>query len=250
MNVIEKIISYFIISLFISSFAFGSDKIKGSNNSSQAFFIIDYDVNLYKDKDSTDIQKKITFFDSITVLSDDVSINGRIKVKMKDGTEGWIEEKYTSYIPKNWKKLVLLDDYYCYVLTDKKLNIKKDEMKQYKMYYYLNNDIDIAMGVVFLKNYQQEFNSKLNIINMKIEDGYDKKSNFSKEFILGNYKVNYVITTGYEEGRIEELFDFAKLDELNLKKYYNVAIDYQPYESKKKKLLWRKILFSTLQSLK
>ena len=35
---------------------------------------------LSKDKDSTNVQKKITFFDSLSVLSGDIATNGRIKL--------------------------------------------------------------------------------------------------------------------------------------------------------------------------
>jgi len=247
---IQEIVCGLVITLLLSSFVFANDKIKDAIINSSTLFIIDYNVNLYKDKGSTDVQKKITFFDPITVLSEDVSPKGRINVKLQDGTEGWVEEKYTSYIPKNWKKLVLFESYYCFNFSNKKLNIKKEDDEYGKMYYYLNSDIDIAMGVVFLKNYKQNFNNKKNMNDMQIQGGHAKELNWNKEFTFGNYKVNYIITTDHEDGGICEYIDFAKLDELDLKKYYTVGIDYMPYTSDKKKLLWRKILFSTLQSLK
>ena len=235
----NKLSIIFALLILISSTAF-----------SQTLFIIDYNVNLYKDKDSTNVQKKITFFDSITVLSGDIATNGRINVKLQDGTEGWVEEKYTSFIPKTWTKLPMLENYYCLTFTKKKTNIKKDEDENGKMYYFLNSDIDIAIGINFLSNYEQGLNFRKFIIKREIQGGRDKKFNWNRELKIGNYQVNYIITTDHPDGGICESFDFAKLDELDLKKYYTVGIDYMSYTSDKKKLLLRKILFSTLQSLK
>lgn len=239
-----------IIFLFLTSLLYGNDKIKDANSDSPALFIIDYNVNLYKDKDSTNVQKKITFFDSIIVLSEDLSPKGRINVKLQDGTIGWVEEKYTSFIPKTWTKLPMLENYYCLTFSDKKINIKKDEDENGKMYYFLNSDIDIAIGINFLSTYEQGLNFRKFIIKREIQGGRAKKFNWNRELKIGNYQVNYIITTDHPDGGICESFDFAKFDELDQNKYYFISIDYQPYESKDKKLLWRKILFSTLQSLK
>jgi len=250
-KLLKQILSCIIISFFISSCVYGSDKRKDSvSNDNQSFFIIDYNVNLFKDKESFDIYKKLTFFDSVVVLSEDVSPKGRINVKLHDGTIGWVEEKYTSYIPKTWIKLTMFENYYGYVFTDKKINfyIKEDDYS--KVYHYKNNDFYIGIAVVYLKTYGQDLKSKQNIINMEIQGGRDKKFNWNRELKIGNYQVNYIITTDHPDGGICESFDFAKFDELDQNKYYFASIDYQPYESKDKKLFWRKILFSTLQSLK
>jgi hypothetical protein len=190
------------------------------------------------------------FFDQFVVLSDEISDKGRLKIKLLDGTEGWIEEKYTSFIPRTWKKLNMLEYYYCYIFTEKKIKYKSDEDEYGKMHYYLNSEIDIAMGVSFLSDYKQNYDLRQFILKREIQGKRDKRFNWNKEFTFGNYKINYIITTDHPEGGISESFDFVKLNEMNLKKCYTVGIDYMPYDSKEKKIMWRKMLFSTLQSLK
>lgn len=224
----------------------GSDKITDL----QTAFIIDNDVNLYPDKESSDVKKNLSFFDSIVLLSDDVTSKGRIKVKLQDATEGWVEEKYTSYIPKNWVKLPLFENYYCYILTNKKIDIKNEDDAYGKVHYYMNSDFNVSMGLVTLKDYMHDNESKKDILENEIRGGRDKKLNWNREFILGNYKINYITTTDHPDGGISEMFDFARLNEMNVKRYYFITFDYQPYESKEKVLMQRKILFSTLQSLK
>lgn len=241
---------FIIISILISSCSHRRDKINDNNFETQSFFVIDYDVNLYTDKDSLDVVKKITFFDQIVVLSDDVADKGRIKVKLQDGLEGWIDVKFTSFIPKSWIKLQLLENYYGYTFTGKKIEFQKKEDDDGKHYYFKNSDFEISMATIYMMDYKQTYESHQDTLKSEIDGGRDKKLNWNKEFIIGNHKVNYVITTDHPDGGICESFEFIKINEMNLKKYYYVTFDYQPYESKEKKLMQRKIMFSVLQSLK
>jgi len=243
-----------LAALIILSFVFNAKESKGFNNNTvydvKSSFIIDHDVSFYRDGESLKLIQKLNYFDPIIIVFEDMNKKGRIKVKLQSGNEGWVEEKYTSYIPNNWQKLQLIDNYYFFMLPDLKMDLQKEEGKNIRIYRYRSIQYYISMGIILINDYKTRVKNRLDDVTREISIGKDKMLNWNKEFTFGNYKINYTITTMHHDGDISESFDFVKLDEMNLTKYYYVTVDYSPDASAEKKLMQRKILFSALQSLR
>jgi len=248
---IKKVMWSTVILISVFSCAKDSDKVNLSESYDvKSLFIIDYKVKMYKDGETSVEIQRLNYFDPIVVLSDDVNGKGRIKIKLMNGVDGWVEEKYTSFIPNDWQELSFINDYYCYILPGLIMELDKEVSTDVNVFRYSDNNYYVSMGLISLFNYTQNFQSKHKTIISEIKRGSNKELNWNKEFEYGNYKINYVITTEHHDGDISESFDFVKLDEMNLTKYYYVTVDYSPDASAEKKLMQRKILFSALQSLR
>jgi hypothetical protein len=248
---IKKVIWCTVITISIFSCTKDSGKINFDESYDvKSSFIIDYKVKMYKDGETSVEIQELNYFDPIVVLSNDVNGKGRIKIKLMNDADGWVEEKYTSFIPNDWQKLSFINDYYCYIPPGLIMELDKEVSTDVSVFRYSDKNYYVSMGLISLFNYNQNFQSKQKTIISEIKRGSSKELNWNKEFNYGNYKVNYVITTEHHDGDISESFDFVKLGEMSLKKYYYVNVDYSPDESVEKKLLQRKILFSALQSLR
>jgi len=251
-KIIKRII---LVIMSLTSVISCAKSIDGVNNNNKyitnSIFIIDFDVKLYSHKESNDVIRKLKYFDPLIVLSEDVDNNDRIKVRLQDDDEGWVEEKYTSYISKDWIKKKFNEEYFCYALSNQNMKLfsrNKDNAwnsfefknKDYNIIYVLNYELDYT---VISKQYDEG-------IRTCITAGDDKRLNWSKEFIFGNYKIKYVITTDDPDRWIIESFDFVKISEENLKKDHSFSTTYKRSEPLEKRLNQKKMLFSTLQSLK
>lgn len=239
-----------IIVQFVSCKQEGPMVNSSDKYSINSLFVIDYDVILYNDGISDKIVKKLDYFDPIILLSDTVNDKGRIKVQLANGDEGWIEEIYTSFIQKSWIKLLSPVDYFCYFPLESKLDFSKDVDEHMNFFYYWNKSYDIRIGVSYINDYNEIYKSNIRLLKDDILSGQDKNKNWTKEFVYGDYKINYTIKTDFHDGSVNETFYFVKLNEINVKKCYSISIGYNSIFEKRKQLFNRKILFSALQSLK
>jgi len=245
-------ISGFIVSISMILYAVAPDGINSSNiYNDLSVFVIDFDVKLYNDGETSKEKQILNYFDPLIVLSDNLNKKGRIKVKLPDGSEGWVEEKYTSLIPKDWDKKQFNEEYFCYIQSDQKMNlINKEKVNEWIRYEYENGIYGIEyiknlkLGYYFIKNQ----NEKEIIIGIKT--GGNKKLNWSKEFNFKNYIIYYMITTFDPDNYITESFDIIKKNESEANITYSFCISYSPSLPLKNKLIQRKMLFSSLQSLK
>lgn len=253
MNFIRKyrILIYVIIFALLTSCNKNKSEVDESiAYNIKSYFVINSDVKIFKDTHTSEIITKCSFFEPFILLSEDISKNGRIKIQLQNGKIGWIEEKNTSFIPKDWQQVSFDDLFYCYMISIGTIVFQEQQSQSHKVYSYKNSEYEVVMGVVYTNNYQKDATNKQKDIDREIKGGADKKLNWNKEFTFGNYKINYIITTDHPDGYISESFDFIKIDEIDLKKYYFISVDYNPVISIEKKLTYRKILFSIFQSLK
>lgn len=212
-------------------------------------FVIYNDVKFYSDGDSINEKQKLNYLDSLVTISKEINSKGRIKVKLQSGAEGWIEDKFISNIPDTWRKYQLKDGFYFYAPQDEIFNFRKVEKGELYQYQYRSNYFKINLQIDFQSDYKGALEATLFEIKSQIASGDDKNLNWSKEFILNNYQINYAITTFDPENYINESFNFVKIEDIKTKKYFTLITAYHPSISLEKLLIQRKILFSALQSL-
>jgi len=136
-------------------------------------------------------------------------------------------------------------------MQDQIMNFKKREKENAWIHTeYRNKDYYINYGIIYVMNYYDSVEQYSEGIKNCILAGHDKKLNWQKEFIYGDHKVNYTITTDDPEGWIIESFSFVMIHEEKNKKYYSFSTTYKQSSSLEQRLNQRKILFSALQSLK
>jgi hypothetical protein len=248
---LKGIISGLLILLSAVSFAKNIEGVNNNSYDANTVFILDFEVKLYKDEVSDKIIQKLNYFDPLEVLSESINNKDRIKIKLQSGTEGWVEEKYTSIIPKDWIKKPFNKNYYCYTLPDQIMNFtKREKDNAWSHTEYRNKNYYINYGIIYIMKYYDSIEQYKEGIKNCIMAGHDKRLNWQKEFIYGNYRVNYTITTDDPERWIIESFNFVPLNEEKEKKYYSFSTTYKQSNSFEQRLIQRKILFSALQSLR
>jgi len=251
-NFFKRIVLGFLILVSTASCAKTIEGVNSNKNyDPSSILVIDFDVKLFNDESSDKEIQKLNFFDPLVVLAQSANRKGRVKVKLQSGVEGWVEEKYTSKIPNDWIKKKFNENYYCYISPDQIMNpniIKKDNI--WVRTELSNLDYTIYLGMITAISYVNSIDNNNERINNRIAAGDEKKLNWSKAFIYGDYKINYTITTDDPERWIIESFDFIKIDKSKISEYYYFNTTYKRSEAPDKRLNQRKILFSALQSLR
>jgi len=236
-----------------SLFACGNNKDTsiGTNNNQMDWIYVIYDnVKFYSDKDSDNVKMNLNYLDQLIMISKKNISNGRIKVRSQNGSEGWIEEKYTSLIPENWIRIELKDGYYFFADINMKFKIQETKDEKVLDYQLANSIYNMNLQVNNTKNFDGAVESMKFILKSEIESGSEKKLNWNKKISYKNYSVNFVVTTFDPQGNITETIDFCKKNEIDLPKYYSFWVTYSPTIKTEQLLIQRKILFSALQSLR
>jgi len=223
--------------------------IEKQSSQINSVFVIYNDVKFYSDGDSINEKQKLNYLDSLIIISKEINSKGRIRVKLQSGAEGWIEDKFTSNIPVTWKRYQLKDEFYFYAPQDEIFNFKKDEKGELYQYQYKSNYFKINLQIDFQSDYKSALEATVFEIKSQIASGDDKNLNWSKDFVLKNYQINYAITTFDPENYINESFNFVKIEDIKTKKCFTLITAYHPSITLDKLLIQRKILFSVLQSL-
>lgn len=233
--------------------------IKGVNSDIEYIanteFIIDKEVKMYESNDGDEVKKVLKYFEPISIVSNSEEKNGRVKVKLKNGDDGWVDKIFTSIIPDNWIKLKFIDNYYCLIPPNEKFDYKQDLYEDSNFVYFTNilKRYGITFGISRRSNFIEKVKkNKKFIIDYELKNKRSKELNWNKEFTYGEYKINYIMTTfaNAESGfEYDESFYYIKSSELNVQKYYCITLGIGS-KDKRDILICRKILFSMFKSLK
>ena len=212
-------------------------------------FIIYDNVKIYRDSDSLQEILTLNHFDSVIVLSE-ISENNRINIQLSNGAKGWVDERFLSNIPKDWKKIILKDNYCFYSDENIEYSFNLTEDKRVLDYQFIESRYNVNFQINNTRKYFDALNSIIYLVTGEVESGSDKNLNWIKKIDNNKYYINYVITTFDPQGNITESFDFCKKGEEDNQKYYSIWTSYHPSISLDELLIQRKILFSALRSLK
>ena len=214
--------------------------------------------------------KILIFFEPIRVSKDIEEKNGRLKIKISNNKEGWVDSRFVSYPAISWKKNYFDKVHYCYIPLDLVMNLTVNRGPSWAGYYYTNieipkapplqgtdvmdgyysnNNYNIGLGINNEFSFQSSVKQSIDAINSEITTGGDKRLNWRKEFTFGKYRISYTITTHDPNRWVHESFDYAKSDELDKNKRNSFYTTYDGTKSINKILTQRKMLFSSLESL-